>query len=102
MVNFKAIGNRIKQLRKSVNMTQETLAEKLNISSEHMSRIETGACRASVALIEKAAVIFGTSEEYIMFGIKADNIYDKQLCEKINLLSDEKRETVINLIDMLL
>ena len=102
MINFKAIGNRIKQLRKSACMTQETLAEKLNISSEHMSRIETGTCRASVALIEKAAIIFGTSEAYIMFGIKEDNIYDKQLCEKINLLSDEKRETVINLIDILL
>ncbi len=102
MINFKAIGNRIKQLRKSENMTQEDLAEKLNISSEHMSRIETGSCRASVALIEKIAVLFDTSEEYIMFGIKDNNIYDKQLCEKINLLSDEKRETVINLIDMLL
>lgn len=48
MINFKAIGQRNKRLRKENNLTQEKLSELLNISTEHLSRIETGSYRLSL------------------------------------------------------
>ena len=41
-----AFGKRLKELRNIKGMTQEELAEKLNISREHLGRIE----RASMAV----------------------------------------------------
>lgn len=38
----KALGQRIKQFRKMAHFTQEELAEKINMDSKNLSRIETG------------------------------------------------------------
>ncbi len=36
------VGNKIKQLRKSMGLTQEQLAEKIDMDSKHLSKIENG------------------------------------------------------------
>jgi transcriptional regulator with XRE-family HTH domain len=41
-MNLKAIGQRIKQAREIIGLTQEQLAEKVNLSTSHMSVIERG------------------------------------------------------------
>jgi len=41
-VNLKAVGKRIKQAREVKGLTQEQLAEKVNLSASHMSGIERG------------------------------------------------------------
>ena len=38
----KQLGLRIKELRKAVRLSQESLAEKADISTQYLSRIETG------------------------------------------------------------
>ena len=53
MIDFKLMGARIKLLRREKSITQEQLAEKIGVSSEHIRRIETGSFRPSFALIEK-------------------------------------------------
>lgn len=49
------VGVRIKKLRKALNLTQEVLAEKLGVTSNHLSYIETGARRPSLPLARKIA-----------------------------------------------
>lgn len=41
-MNLKAVGQRIKQAREVKGLTQEQLAEKVNLSASHMSVIERG------------------------------------------------------------
>ena len=40
--DYYAIGQRVRKFRKSQNLSQEQLAELVNISTTHMSHIETG------------------------------------------------------------
>lgn len=40
--NFNAMGTRIKMRRKELKMSQAELAEKINVSNNHISSIETG------------------------------------------------------------
>lgn len=47
-VDYKMIGKRIKSSRKQLKMTQEELAEKLDISSSFESRMERGATKISL------------------------------------------------------
>lgn len=49
------IGVRIKKMRNGLDLTQEKLAEKLGITSNHLSYIETGARRPSLPLARKIA-----------------------------------------------
>ena len=52
MIDFRSMGTRIKLLRRDKNITQEQLAEKTGVSTEHIGRIETDSFRPSIALIE--------------------------------------------------
>lgn len=101
MVNFKAIGQRIKRLRKEKELTQEKLAELLNISTEHLSRIETGSYRPSFSLITKISEIFNVDEQTIMFGNTINKTTDKELYDRIECLSEEKKQAVKLILDLI-
>ncbi len=53
----KLIGKRIKQIRKSKNLTQEKLAELINIEVPSMSYIETGKFAPSVETLQKLSEV---------------------------------------------
>lgn len=42
------IGERIRKIRKSKNLTQEKLAERADLSASYISRVENGDCVASL------------------------------------------------------
>lgn len=101
MINFKAIGQRIKRMRKENGLTQERLAEMLNISTEHLSRIETGSYRPSLSLIEKISDIFKIEEQVIMFGSGLNESNDKDLYDKIECLPEDKKQAVKLILDLI-
>lgn len=47
-MNYYEIGQRIRKFRKTCNLSQEQLAEKVGISTTHMSHIETGNTKLSL------------------------------------------------------
>ncbi len=51
VLDYKAIGKRIKIARIKADLTQERLAEIVSVSPSHMSNIETGTTRVSLTLI---------------------------------------------------
>ena len=50
-VQYKSIGKRIKLRRKELNIKQNELAEKLNISNNHLSSVENGREKPSLELL---------------------------------------------------
>lgn len=54
-LDYKAIGKRIKIARIKADITQEQLAEKIEISPTHLSNIETGTTRVSLTTIVSIA-----------------------------------------------
>jgi len=55
VVDYKAIGKRIKIVRIQRSITQEKLAEKAGLSSQHMSNIENGNTKSSLPTIIRIA-----------------------------------------------
>lgn len=66
--DLKETGKRIQNLRKQKSMTQEQLAEKLNISVSNLGKIETGCSGVSIDLVIEMAMFFGVSLDYILLG----------------------------------
>lgn len=64
MLDYVEIGQKIRILRKKRNLSQEQLAEKVWISTTHMSHIETGSTKLSLpVLVDLARVLeVGTDE----------------------------------------
>lgn len=90
MINKSAIGRIIQKLRKDKNLTQEELAEKIDLSTNYLSKVERGLSVLNVETFLKMAKVLDFSLED--FGIKADNRIDdskKELIERI-LSSSEK------------
>ena len=49
-MNYYEIGQRIRRIRKAKGLSQEQLAEKVGISTTHMSHIETANTKLSLSL----------------------------------------------------
>ena len=60
------IGAIIKSLRKEKKVTQEELAEYLHISSQAVSKWETGASSPDIDMLPKLAIFFGTSLDHLL------------------------------------
>ena len=47
-MDYNKIGEQIRKIRKAHGLSQEELAERVNISTTHMSHIETGSTKLSL------------------------------------------------------
>jgi DNA-binding XRE family transcriptional regulator len=61
MYDIKDIGKRITSYRKSLNMTQEELAARLNITAQAVSKWETGLSLPDIATLPELARAFNTT-----------------------------------------
>ena len=68
-INYSAVGLRIRKLRRQKFWTQEKLAEKVDISRTHMSRIETADCAVSLDVVFELADALSV-EPYKLFQSK--------------------------------
>ena len=59
---------------KAQGMTQEELAEALNISLEHLSKMERGKRKPSIDLIVAMACYFHVSTDYLLMGKDHDKV----------------------------
>lgn len=73
---LKEFGNQIKELRKSKNITQEVLANTINVDISQISRLERGILNASVSLIKDISIALDTDLKTIF-----EFEYSKQLTE---------------------
>jgi DNA-binding XRE family transcriptional regulator len=64
----KESGKRIATLRKQNRLTQEQLAEKLNISTSNLGKLERGLQGLSIDLLIEIGIFFGVSTDYILLG----------------------------------
>jgi len=56
-MDYYAIGQRIRKIRKAHGLSQEALAEQVNISTTHMSHIETGNTKLSLPVLVDLATV---------------------------------------------
>ena len=61
-------GLRIKKLRKQKGLTQEQLADKLNISTSNLGKLERGLQGLSIDLLIELSIFFDVSLDYILLG----------------------------------
>jgi len=65
---MESIGNRIGRLRRQAGMTQEALAEKLDISSQAVSKWENDLSCPDISLLPELARVLGTTTDELLTG----------------------------------
>lgn len=87
LYDVKKCGERIRQLRKSREMTQEQLAIKLNIGERYLRKIEMGEKGPSIDILVEISALFEVSLDYIIMGRQSQDDFKKQLHSVIQSLS---------------
>lgn len=71
--DLKEMGKRIQNLRKEKGLTQEQLAEKLNVSTSNLGKLERGLQRVSIDLLIEIGFFFNVSTDYLLIGCSIPN-----------------------------
>ena len=97
-INLIEIGKRITERRKKLGMTQETLAERGDLTPQFVSYAESGKRAMRPENVIKLAKALEVSADYLLTG----DIVDKDmliLSDKLRTLSPEMLRIVENIID---
>ena len=78
----------IKELRKEKRLTQEQLAEKLNVSGRTVSRWETGTNMPDISLLTELAEFFDVSIPEIIDGERKSENMNQEVRETANKMAD--------------
>ncbi|MGN0485255.1 MAG: helix-turn-helix domain-containing protein [Lachnospiraceae bacterium] len=100
-----AIGKRIAQIRRSHKITQEALADMLEVSPKHISHVENATSSFSLRNLLEFCNIFHCSLDYIMFGKEQNEALSKLpegIVRILNAGSEEDVEQLNRYLDIYL
>ena len=95
------MGDRIKETRKKRELTQEQLAEKVDVTLEYISQIERGLRTPSMQVFIKLVEVLDVSADYLLRDtVSTVNLYeDNVLGHKLKKLTPKQRVALEALID---
>lgn len=94
IMNYKVdMGKRMKEKRKSLLLTQEQMAEKLNISIKHYGAAERGMTGLSIENLIEVSEILGIDLDYLIKGtpVESQNIPSRIKEIYLNCPEDKKK-----------
>jgi len=97
------VGKNIQNLRNERGYTQRVLAEKADISTVHISHIETGIAKMSLECLIAIADALHTTPDYLLFGTYTitDERAAQQVAERMKGLTKDEIAYVFDTIDLL-
>lgn len=73
-MDYYAIGQRIRKIRKARGLSQEQLAEKVGISTTHMSHIETANTKLSLSVFVDIAEALETQTDALLYDHSRESV----------------------------
>ncbi len=67
-IDKKLVGDRIKRRRKAMGLTQEALAERIELSKNHLSNIERGRYLPTIQTMLLICEVLGQTPDYYLIG----------------------------------
>lgn len=96
-IDYIAVGERIKKSRISKNITQDKLAELIEINPSHLSNIERGKTKMSTDTMVNISRSLNVSMDYLLFGditLEHDQYTNIALLEVKELLKDKNKNDI--------
>lgn len=101
---FKALGARIAELRKEQGLTQQQLAERLEIAQQTLAHYEVGRLRMPVSLLPEFSHLFGVPVDELLglsngAGKRGPTPKFQKQLERISRLPRAKQHVVMEMLD---
>lgn len=103
-IDHKAMGQRIKLRRKQCGLTQEQLAEKLEVTVGYVSQIERGITRANLDMLAQIAESLHCEISFLLCGTSThqEDYLSPDISGRWKQLDPKQRRIVLDLIDSLM
>ena len=100
-MDYYSIGQRIRNRRKQAMLSQEELAEKIGISTTHMSHIETGNTKLSLQVLVDIAQVLHVSTDELLFVQKRSSNEDclKRMISIMEGRNDIEKEIILDIAE---
>lgn len=98
-IDYSIVGKRLKKARLEKNLTQESLAEKLDISVAYISRVESGSSHVNLKRLNQICALLDISESYILTGAAENSktYLDKDFKELLEKCTPEQQKLIYNI-----
>jgi len=98
-IDYKVIGSRIKKERKQAKLSQEELAEILDISSSFQSRMERGATKISLDMLGRISEALNIPLSLLVTGVAVNsrNFLDEELSLVVDDFSPAEKRLLLDI-----
>ena len=98
-IDYKVIGQRIKEARKARGWSQDKLSEEMDVTVVYISRVERGCSEINLKRLVQISKLLGVGIEYLITGaVVGDKRYlDKELYETLINCTPEKQRLIYNI-----
>ena len=101
IVDYAALGNKIRQKRLSTGLSQDAVSEKIGISESFYGHIERGSKVLSLESLVKIARYYGFSLDYLLMDSTNSGKDDKLQAELDNIFRGKTQNEAIYLLEVL-
>lgn len=102
-MNYRNLGNRIREERLKLNLTQEQLAESIDISSSYMGQIERGERSVTLDTLIRLVNRLGITIDYLLqdyIDVNDDNFIN-QLKQLIHGRDSKQKQMALDLLKVM-
>lgn len=102
-IDYNIIGKRLKKARLAKGLTQDNLAESLNISIAYLSRIETGTTKVNLRRLSEICNLLDVSESEILSGVSDDSqsYLNDELSSLLKECSPDKQRLIYKIANII-
>ena len=99
-LDYTIIGKRLKEARLAKDLTQEDLAEQVDVSVAFLSRVERGSSHINLKRLNQICHLLDTSESYILTGAasNSDDYLVKDFSELLKKCSSKQQRLIYNVV----
>ena len=98
-MDYCVIGQKIRKYRKARKLSQETLAEKVGISTTHLSHIETGNTKLSLPVLVQLSVALDVHTDDLLFDQSCNrSVTMDDLSEVLDSCTTDQVKIIVDII----
>ena len=99
-IDYKLIGERIKRVRKSKQLTQDALAEKIGVSIGYVSQVERGITKISLDLLAAISAVLNCDVANFISesAVNTTAYMESEIMNEILRLDQKKRKFILAII----
>lgn len=94
------LGEQVRLAREGAGLTQEALAERVDVSAQYVSDLERGVVGVSIPTLKRLSVVLGVSCDRLLFGGGENDV--TQLARRLQRLPARQFQLLRRMIDLFL